>query len=106
MSRTSTGTTTSTSASGMLDDNNNNNSGLAGQSTPAEQDEDLMRDDGEGDDLALAAASLSGPSQRAGRSTSRRRHGVSSAASARGDREDSGSRSGPAHHLETVGEPY
>lgn len=108
VSRTSTGTTTSTSASGMMDDNNNNNtnSGLAGQSTPAEQDEDLMRDDGEGDDLALASASLSGPSQRAGRSTSRRRHGVSSAASARGDREDSGSRSGPAHHLETVGEPY
>ncbi|TKA56655.1 hypothetical protein B0A53_01850 [Rhodotorula sp. CCFEE 5036] len=101
VSRTSTGTTTSTSASGMMDDNN---SGLAGQSTPAEQDEDLMRDDGEGDDLALASASLSGPSQRAGRSTSRRRHGVSGAA--RGDREDSGSRSGPAHHLETVGEPY
>lgn len=99
VSRTSTGTT-STSASGMMDDNN---SGLAGQSTPAEQDEDLMRDDdGEGNDLGLASASasLSGPSQRAGRSASRRRHG------ARGDREDSGSRSGPAHHLETVGEPY
>ncbi|GAA5977653.1 hypothetical protein JCM10908_005048 [Rhodotorula pacifica] len=101
VSRTSTGTT-STSASGMMDDT----SGLTGQSTPAEQDEDLMLDD-EDDEERHRQRSVTSPSaattQRAGRSASRRRHG----AGVRGDRDDSGGRSGNSgHHLETVGEPY
>ncbi|GAA5873497.1 hypothetical protein JCM3774_002432 [Rhodotorula dairenensis] len=104
VSRTSTGTA-STSASGLVDDS----SGLGGQSTPAEQDEDLMLDEHEEERRAAAAAS-SGPSQRTGRSVSRRRP----SSRARGDRDDSGGRSGGggggsashSHHLETVGEPY
>ncbi|POY70895.1 hypothetical protein BMF94_6073 [Rhodotorula taiwanensis] len=102
VSRTSTGT--STSASGMHDEG----SGLAGHSTPAELDEDLMLDEAtEETELALSRASGGGGGgtiRRSARSASRRRPGASDPTHGR---EDSGGRSErSSHHLETVGEPY
>ncbi|GAA6025682.1 hypothetical protein JCM8202_000266 [Rhodotorula sphaerocarpa] len=106
VSRTSTGTSTS-ATSGLLEEwdvagigSGGSGSGLAGESTPAEQDEDLLLADGtKVQGTADVRAQQIGGRQT--RSVSRRRP------SAHG-RDDSGGRSGSAaaHHLETVGEPY